>query len=192
MCFEFGVGMVLVVAAVGISGSGKTTTLEYLISRFSEKGWRVGAVKHIHHIDFSIDKAGTNTWRFAQAGAGVVIAVSPQEIDVIKKIKQDVQDFDSVQRLFQGENLDIVFVEGFHGLVASRRDVIKIVTAKDQIDLKNTLQLIKQPIAAISGLVAQSYTEPFFETIPVIGVPVEGDRLVLLIEEAQQKQSQQS
>ena len=181
--------MVLVVAAVGISGSGKTTTLEYLISRFSVKGYRVGAIKHIHHIDFSMDKAGTNTWRFAQAGAGVVVAVSPKEIDIIKKTTQDIQNLNRVLELLRDEELDLVFIEGFHGLIAQHPEIVKIVTAKDQWDLKSTLDLIKRPVLAIAGVVAQSSTGDSFEEIPVIKIPLEGDKLVCLIEKELQKQN---
>ncbi|MCL2359956.1 MAG: molybdopterin-guanine dinucleotide biosynthesis protein B [Nitrososphaerota archaeon] len=178
--------MVLVVAAIGNSGSGKTTILEYLINRFVAKGYHVGAVKHIHHEDFTIDRTGTNTWRFAQAGAGVVVAVSPREIDIIKKTSQKFQDIDRVLGLLQDEKLDIVFIEGFHGLIAQRQDVVKIVTAKDQADLKSTLELIKRPIVAITGLVTHNSDERIFEGIPVVKVPKEGDKLVsLLLEELQ-------
>jgi molybdopterin-guanine dinucleotide biosynthesis protein MobB len=181
--------MVLVVAAVGVSGSGKTTTLEYLISRFSVKGYRVGAIKHIHHVDFSMDKPGTNTWRFAQAGAGVVVAVSPQEIDIIKKTTQDIQDLNKVLELLRNEDLDLLFIEGFHGLIAQHPEIIKIVTAKDQGDLKSTLELIKRPVLAIAGVVTQSSTDARFEQIPIIKIPLEGDKLVCLIEKELQKQN---
>ena len=73
------------VAAVGVSGSGKTVTLEYLISRLSAEGYKIGSIKHVHHQGFTMDKEGTNTWRYAKAGAKVIVAISPEEIDVIKK-----------------------------------------------------------------------------------------------------------
>ncbi|MDR1992753.1 MAG: molybdopterin-guanine dinucleotide biosynthesis protein B [Nitrososphaerota archaeon] len=184
--------MVLVVAAIGISGSGKTTTLEYLISQFSTKGYRVGAVKHIHHVDFSIDKTGTNTWRFAHAGAGFVMAVSPREIDIIKKIKQEPQNFNNLFKFIKDENLDIVFIEGFHSLVTQQQDIIKIVTAKDQIDLKNTLRIVKPPIAAITGLVAQNSIESVFLGIPLVRIPREGEKLVAHLEMGLKQDNQKS
>ena len=55
--------MVLVVAAVGVSGSGKTVTLEYLVSQLSAEGYKIGSIKHVHHKGFTMDKEGTNTWR---------------------------------------------------------------------------------------------------------------------------------
>ena len=60
--------MARVIAVVGTKGSGKTTTIEYLISRLSDEGYKVGSIKHVHHPDFSIDTDGTDTWRHTRAG----------------------------------------------------------------------------------------------------------------------------
>ncbi|MDR0318844.1 MAG: molybdopterin-guanine dinucleotide biosynthesis protein B, partial [Nitrososphaerota archaeon] len=88
--------MVLVVAAIGRSGSGKTVTIEYLIKQFSVENYRVGAVKHIHHEGFTIDTEGKNTWRYANAGARVIVAVSPDEMAIIKKVRQEEGSFEKV------------------------------------------------------------------------------------------------
>ncbi len=174
-------GTVLIIAAVGTSGSGKTTTLEYLISRFSNEGYSVGAVKHIHHRDFSIDREGTNTWRFAEAGSKVVVAIAPHEIDIIKKTARELKDLDKIIALLQKERLDLVFIEGFHNLIAKRLDVAKIVTAKDEVDLKRTVEGTLPPFLAATGLVAQNASATFFGEIPFIKVPQEGNKLVELI-----------
>jgi molybdopterin-guanine dinucleotide biosynthesis protein MobB len=182
--FEFGrriQGMVLIVAAVGTSGSGKTTTIEYLISRFSEEGYSVGAVKHIHHKGFSMDREGTNTWRYAQAGSKVIVAISPQEIDVIKKTERELKDLDQILALLGKERLDVVFIEGFHNLIAKRADIPKIVTAKDQEELKRALEGTMPPILAATGLVSQDVVEPRFGEVPFIKVPQEGEKLYQLI-----------
>jgi molybdopterin-guanine dinucleotide biosynthesis protein MobB len=172
---------VLVIAAVGTSGSGKTTTLEYLVSRFSDEGCRVGAIKHIHHPDFSIDREGTNTWRYAAAGSKVVAAISPHEIDIIKKTERELKDLDKIIGLLEKERLDIIFIEGFHKLIAKRTDVPKIITAKDQADLQKTLQGTAGPIIAATGVVSENAGEPKFGEIPLINVPKDGDKLVELI-----------
>jgi molybdopterin-guanine dinucleotide biosynthesis adapter protein len=173
--------MVLVVAAVGVSGSGKTVTLEYLISRLSSEGFRVGSIKHVHHEGFTMDKEGTNTWRYAQAGAKVIVAISPEEIDIIKKTETALNDLDQVISLLEKEKLDIVFIEGFHSLIAKREDIPKIVTAKDIEGLKQTLQGTLAPVLAITGLVAMNTSLRCFVGVPFVKVPSEGNLLIQLI-----------
>ena len=41
-----------------------------------------------------MDKEGTNTWRYAKAGAKVIVAISPEEIDVIRKTEMALNDLD--------------------------------------------------------------------------------------------------
>ncbi len=54
----------------GFSGVGKTTLLEQLIKRFAAEEIRVGYYKHDSHR-FEVDRAGKDTARATQAGAGV-------------------------------------------------------------------------------------------------------------------------
>ena len=180
---------VLVIAAIGTSGSGKTTTIEYLISRFSDEGYSVGAIKHIHHQGFAIDKEGTNTWRYAQAGSKVVVAISPQEIDIIKKTERELKDLDQILALLRKERLDIVFIEGFHNLIAKRADIPKIVTAKDPEELQRTIQGTVPPLLAATGLIAQNTSEISVGEIPIIKIPQEGEKLVQLIRAQLEKQA---
>ena len=172
---------VLVVAAVGVSGSGKTVTLEYLISRLSTEGYQIGSIKHVHHKGFTMDREGTNTWRYAKAGAKVIVAISPEEIDIIKKTHMALNDLDRIIALLEKEKLDLVFIEGFHSLIAKRADVPKIVTAKDEEGLKETLEGTRDPIIAVAGVVAKDSTSTHYRGIPIIKVPEEGQKLVDLI-----------
>ncbi len=182
--------MVLVIAAVGTSGSGKTTALEYLISNLANDGYRIGSVKHIHHKGFTIDKEGTNTWRYAKAGSKVIVAISPDEIAVIKKTDAALNDLDKIIGLLEREQLDIIFIEGFHSLIAKRKDILKIITAEDEDNLKRTLDGTVQPILAVTGVIGQQ--KPEIKTgIPLINVPAEGEHLLKLIKEhMEDKQNQ--
>lgn len=173
--------MVLVVAAVGVSGSGKTVTLEYLISRLSEEGYKIGSIKHVHHKGFTMDKEGTNTWRYARAGSKVIVAISPEEIDIIKKTQMALNNLDQITALLEDEKLDLVFIEGFHSLIAKRVDVPKIVTAKDEEGLKQTLEGTVDPIIAIAGVVAAKSANNEYRNIPIVKVPKDGQKLVDLI-----------
>ena len=175
--------MVLIVAAVGRSGSGKTVTLEYLISRFSAEGYNVGVIKHIHHEGFTIDTEGKNTWRYAQAGAKAIAAISPNEIAIIKKTVNETVSLDQVIDNMKKEKLDLIFIEGYHELVAKRADVSKILTAKDTESLQEILTDTVKPILAISGLIAKNPKHTLIQNYPTINIPGEGEKLVEIIKQ---------
>ncbi len=181
--------MVLVIAAVGRSGSGKTVTLEYLISKLSAEGYQIGSIKHVHHTGFTMDNEGTNTWRYAKAGSKVIVAISPEEVDIIKKTEMPLDDLDQVTALLANEKLDIVFIEGFHRLIAKRKDVPKIITAKDQDGLKETMEGTAEPILAVAGIVAKTLETATYQNIPVVKVPEEGQRLVELVKKQLNKKN---
>jgi len=184
--------LVFVIAAVGTSGSGKTTTLEYLINHLSVEGYKIGAIKHIHREGFTIDKEGTNTWRYAKAGSKIVVAISPQEIAVIKKTDNSLDDLDQVIELLKREKLDIIFIEGFHNLIAKRADVLKIVTAKDEANLSSTLEQTVEPIIAITGIIADLNPPKSELKIPIIRLSTEGEQLLQLVKEHMKKRPARS
>jgi len=153
-----------------------------LVSNLASEGYRIGAIKHIYHKGFKIDKEGTNTWRYAKAGSKVTAAVSAEEIVVIKKTETALNDLEQVIGLLGNEKLDIIVIEGFRSLVEKRTDVLKIVTAKDAESLKKTLDGTVQPILAITGVIGQQKPEIKLE-IPLINIPAEGEQLLKLVKE---------
>ena len=92
-----------------------------------------------------------------------------------------LDDLDQMTALLEGEKLDIVFIEGFHSLIAKRKDVPKIITAKDLEGLKETLEGTVEPILAIAGIVAKNLEASTYQNILVVKVPEEGHRLVELV-----------
>ena len=171
--------MVTLIAAVGISGSGKTTSIEYLILQLTNEGYRVGAIKHIHREGFTIDKEGTNTWRFTKAGSKITVAISPEEIAIVKKTKASLNDLDKVIKLLENEKLDIIFIEGFHSSISKRPEILKIITAKNLEDLEKTLKETVPPILAITGLIAKNKTQT--NKIPYVNLPDEGAELLEIV-----------
>jgi molybdopterin-guanine dinucleotide biosynthesis protein B len=128
-----------------------------------------------------MDKEGTNTWRYAKAGAKVIVAISPEEIDIIRKTELELNNLDNIINLLENERLDIVFIEGFHSLMAKRADVPKIITATDEKGLKQTLEGTVQPILAIAGIVARNSSSLAYNSIPIVKVPEDGQKLLELV-----------
>ncbi|MEM1784772.1 MAG: molybdopterin-guanine dinucleotide biosynthesis protein B [Candidatus Bathyarchaeia archaeon] len=170
----------IIIAVLGVSNSGKTTTIEYLTRQLTMEGYKVGSIKHIHHEDFSIDSKGTDTWRHAQAGSKIVVAISPRETVIIKKTESSQTDIDQVIKLLSQENLDFIFIEGLSSQIAGREDIPKIVTAREIDDLMERVKNAK-PIIAVTGAIAKKGVA--VNNIPVIDLETGGQRLVELVKQ---------
>ena len=44
-----------------------------------------------------------------------------------------MDDLDEVIKQLENEQLDIIFIEGFKGSISKRPDILKIITAKNQM-----------------------------------------------------------
>ncbi len=102
-----------VVGFAAFSGTGKTTLLTKILSIFSERGLRVGVVKHAHHT-FEIDYPGKDSYELRKAGANQVLIGSKKRWALItentdhidKSLEYHINNLDL-------EALDLVLVEGF-------------------------------------------------------------------------------
>jgi molybdopterin-guanine dinucleotide biosynthesis protein B len=173
-----------VLAVLGVSGSGKTTFIEQIVRTLSSEGYKVGTIKHVHHKGFSMDTEGKDTWKHSRAGAEVVVCVSPNEIAKIKRKTQSEDDLKKAFDAFKDEDLDLLIVEGFRSLTSNRRGILKIVTAKNETNLKQVFEEAGEPIIAITGLIASSSTRHLgssYESIPVIDMERNDTRMLNLV-----------
>ena len=138
-----------VIAVVGSKSSGKTMAIEVLTRELTRRGYKVAAVKHIPEPNFTIDREGKDTWRFAQSGAKTIVSVASDEIATIEKV--DATAFSLEGILKRCKNVDLVFLEGFKRLVGKNRELPKIVTvesAEEALEASKTFR----PILAFTGL----------------------------------------
>jgi molybdopterin-guanine dinucleotide biosynthesis protein B len=98
-----------IIAVVGFSGTGKTTLMEKLISELTERGLRVGTVKHHPHT-IEMDQPGKDSWRHKRAGSRVAIISSPTRIGMVMEVDHDYR-LDELSYFFS--HVDIVLAEGY-------------------------------------------------------------------------------
>ncbi len=126
------------VAFVGYQNSGKTTLVEKVISRLTQRGVRVGSVKHHGHKGFEIDQPGKDSWRHAQAGSRHVGLISPDAYAEYARTSEEVTVTDILTRY---TDVDAVIVEGYKaaGLpsIVVARSGIDRMRGRDSFDLIN-------------------------------------------------------
>lgn len=156
-----------VFSVVGITQSGKTTTIENIIKELRKRKYSVGSVKEIHFEKFAIDTEGTNTYRHKKAGSQLVTARGYYETDILFQEKLSI---DEVLKLYSH---DFVVLEG-----VTDSNAPKIIAAHDE---KEVLERLDDLVFAISGRMSNTMDE--FKGIPVINTMDNVERLVDLIEE---------
>lgn len=99
---------------VAYSGTGKTTLLEKLIPKLSEKNIRIGLIKHAHH-NFDIDIPGKDSYRLRKAGAQQVLVASNARQALIIENQNIKKEPDLAQCISSLgiDKLDLILVEGF-------------------------------------------------------------------------------
>lgn len=108
-----------VVSVVGKSDSGKTTLMERLIGALTDRGYRVGSVKH-HVHDFDIDVPGKDSWRHGRAGAHVTLVSSPSKLGMVRQMDHEA----SLEELLgYAGDIDILLTEGYRRAGSTRIEV---------------------------------------------------------------------
>ncbi len=166
----------VVIAVVGGKRSGKTTTVEALISQLAKRGYRIAAVKHISEQDFTIDTKGKDTWRYGQAGAKTVIGIAANETATIEKVDKDLTLENILNRC---RDHDVIFLEGFKKLVSKEKTVLKIVAVKSKEEIQDALRIF-EPILAFTG---SFQTKNMKTTIPHVNALTNPEKLADLVED---------
>jgi molybdopterin-guanine dinucleotide biosynthesis protein len=109
------------------------------------------------------------------------MTISPTEIAILKKTDAVFNDLDQIIELFNREALDIIFIEGFHRLIAKRTDVPKIITADNEENLIRTLEGTAEPILAVTGVISENKPTINGLKIPILNLDTEGELLLQLV-----------
>ncbi len=162
--------MPLVLGIVGTGRkSGKTSLVEEVTSRLTDKGYNVCTIKHI--AEDSFDTPRKDTWRHLRAGASTVIAVTSSEIIRITKT-QGPSLKAALEQIPHGLNL--VLVEGF-----KNSEFSKVLIAKNAGEVEVLMGQVDR-VVAVTGPIAESMEEraKVPQSIPVIDT----DALIPMVE----------
>ncbi len=101
------------IAIIGHSKSGKTTLVETLVPVFKRRGYRVGTIKHTHHVpDF--DKRGKDSWRHFDAGSDVALVASATTLALVAHRRETARADGGIAELEPYfSDVDMVIAEGF-------------------------------------------------------------------------------
>jgi molybdopterin-guanine dinucleotide biosynthesis adapter protein len=156
-----------VFSVIGITKSGKTTTVENIITELKKRRFSVGSVKEIHFEEFAMDQEGTNTHRHKVAGSELVTARGFQETDVL------YQGMLAIDEILKHYHHEYVVLEG-----SRDTNCPKIITAHtiEEVD-----ERLDETVFAISGVLSNTMKE--YKGIPVINATTDIESLVDFIEE---------
>jgi len=155
-----------VFSVYGFSKSGKTESIQRIITELKRRGYRVGAIKKSYHHDVEYDKEGKDTYRMEQSGSDIVGGLSRSKAVLFYNFEVKPLDF---IKLF---NTDYLVIEGRLDIAIPR-----IFSAANMDDLK---ELNDPLVFAITGKISESVDE--YEGIPVINALTRTAELVDLIE----------
>jgi molybdopterin-guanine dinucleotide biosynthesis protein B len=134
------------VAVVGGKHSGKTTVIENLIAEMKRRGYHVGTIKEMVRIP-TLDTPQTETDRYSNAGAEVIVAVPREETVIFIKKRLGISE---ILPFLKG--LDYIILEGFE----SEKSLPKIIAAKTPDEAKSYFD---SSAIAISGIITESNLE---------------------------------
>jgi molybdopterin-guanine dinucleotide biosynthesis adapter protein len=160
------------VAVVGGKHSGKTTVIEHLIAELKLRGYHVGTIKEMVRIP-TLDTPETETDRYCNAGAEIVVAVPRDETVIFVKKRLELTEI-----LPFVKDMDFGVLEGFE----SEKGLAKVIAAKSVSEAENYMD---KEVIAVSGLLTQSEEESKKATclnIPVINILVDASLLADLVE----------
>jgi molybdopterin-guanine dinucleotide biosynthesis adapter protein len=127
------------------SDSGKTTTGVGIIKGLKARGFSVSAIKSIHIEGFSIDTKGKDTFRYAEAGASPIVALSHDETSIIFKRQLTFKE------VLSFINTDWLIIEG--RIKHAYNKNIPAIAVTDRVD--DLDKLLAENVIAISGIVAR-------------------------------------
>lgn len=139
-----------IIGIVGWKNSGKTTLVEALIRKMTDRGFHLSSVKHAHHA-FDIDIPGKDSYRHRQAGAREVIVVSGQRWALMHETVGPVEP--GLEELLPKlAPCDLVVIEGYKHGAHPKIEVARSARSEGLIaDLDSSVIAVATDDAGLAG-----------------------------------------
>ncbi len=99
-------------SVVGYGSSGKTTLIRKLVTELKSRGYKIAVVKHDPREHGIVDREGSDTSLFWEAGSEAVILASPSRLTLFKRTEKDLP-LEEILPLCG--DVDCVILEGYKG-----------------------------------------------------------------------------
>ena len=155
-----------IISVVGFHNTGKTTTVENLITYLKNNGFTVSSIKDIHREGFTMEKEGSNSQRHLKASNTYVFARGEKETYLIWDRKLTFSE------MLSYINTDWLIIEGMN-----EENFPRIIAARNESDVDS---FIKNKVIAVTGALSESISE--YKSIPVINAIQNIEMLGKLVE----------
>lgn len=113
--------MIPVILFSGYSNAGKTTVIEGVVSKLTDRGYDVTTVKH-HKGDFELGGEEKDSYKHMNAGANRVILSSDTQLVDIVKLESE-RSLNSIIKSIK--DADLIVVEGYKSTVYPKIEVYR-------------------------------------------------------------------
>ncbi|MFH2058786.1 MAG: molybdopterin-guanine dinucleotide biosynthesis protein B [Pseudomonadota bacterium] len=148
-----------IITIVGKANSGKTTLLEKLVACLTQRGYRIGTVKHTH-CGFDMDRKGKDSWRHRQAGASATLVVTDDQAIIIKDdIRTPAQKMGEYLK-----DMDLIIAEGFKSHNFAKIEVFRKDSSHNApLFMDNTMNVSQNLLAFVTD-------SDYLPDVPVYGL----------------------
>lgn len=152
-----------VFAVSGIKNSGKTTLVSKIVTALTQKGYKVGVIKHDGH-EFEADHEGTDSYKHKAAGAQNVIVYSKTKLMMVK----DLQEPNIEEMIALQQDMDIVILEGMKYSSFPKIEVVRSVISQEIVCDPKTLLAVATDVPMTVKGVPVIALEHFDEILEVV------------------------
>jgi len=129
--------MLPIISILGYKDSGKTRLISQICAKLIDKGFKILPVKHIPHKDFTINNTDKDTSKLRKCCRYSAYFAESLEFGLIISNFNRDELFETLLKIYNTLQLDLIILEGFSKYVLKNDKIIKIVCVKNIEDIED-------------------------------------------------------